>query len=64
MLKGFIHFKSKLKNHCTKKSTQICPHKSFEGVTNSGLSKKIKEIPKISLRHTINPIWKSLFKEI
>jgi hypothetical protein len=64
MFKGSIYFKSKLKNHCTKKSTQICPHKSLEEVRNSGLSKKIKEIPKISLRRTINPIWKSLFKKI
>lgn len=32
-----------------KKSTQVCPHKSFEGVRNGGLLKRIEEIPKISL---------------
>jgi hypothetical protein len=64
MFEGCIYFKSKLKNHCTKKSTQVCPHKSFERVRNCGLPKRIEKIPKISLRHTINPIWKSLFLKI
>ncbi len=49
MFKGSIYFKSKFKITPQKKSTQVCPHKSFEGVRNGGLLKRIEEIPKISL---------------